>query len=323
MNSYFRGECTEEEIMQLNKWMKADSKNEELFYERLESWEREHSRLNLNVEEDFRKLMKRIDAESPSKKFRTLTSISFLKIAAALALLVCAYYGYNILFKGSDTAQWVEYSNAFGEKSKHRLPDSSIVWLNSGSRLSYEADFESGTRSVNLDGEAFFEITPDKDKPFRIKTSDVWIEVLGTSFNVKSYSEEEFIETVVVSGKVAVASQATNNSMTLMPNERATYLRKDKTIQKSIVDARDFTQWKTGTLALRNSTINETVQLLERWYGVNIHLTGQENFTCGITGSFHNKTLEETLGYLKELSGLRYTIKDKTVTMQAGTCSHR
>jgi transmembrane sensor len=123
---------------------------------------------------------------------------------------------------------------AYGSKTTIELPDSSVVILNSGSSLSYPDKFENGSRTVVLNGEAFFEVKKNKHRPFYVKTSDITIRVLGTKFNVKSYPDEITTETTLVSGKVEILRNSDllqkNNAkaiepIVLKPNQKAIFTR--------------------------------------------------------------------------------------------------
>ncbi|NWJ52921.1 MAG: FecR family protein [Bacteroidetes bacterium] len=171
-----------------------------------------------------------------SEKIRSLY-IEILKYAA-IFLVAFAFAWFFKPAPSISTAQlkpnFYKVKVAYGSKTTIELPDSSVVILNSGSSLSYPDRFEAGSRTVVLNGEAFFEVKKNKHRPFYVKTNDITIRVLGTKFNVKSYPDENTTETTLVSGKVEIlrnsdldqkANTKTVATIVLRPNQKAIFTR--------------------------------------------------------------------------------------------------
>ena len=223
-----------------------------------------------------------------------------------------------------------------GSKTHIQLPDGSTVWLNASSDLTYGENFGKEFREVNLNGEAFFDVVKDPDHPFIIHTSVVDVKVLGTAFNIRSYSNDANTETSVLRGKVEVTVKnrektkyylnpnekviVANNSIRpesvtrqiqetkpLMPIRPLTYYHVDS----SIIE----TSWVEGKLIFQeNETFREVALKMERWYGVHIHFVDEEVAEYRIYGSFTIETVKQALDALKIGVDFNYKInKDEII----------
>lgn len=160
------------------------------------------------------------------------------------------------------------------------LPDGSKVWLNSQSMLSYNGGYNQHNREIHLEGEAYFEIKSNKTLPVIIHTRGQSIKVLGTKFNVKSYRDEEVSKTTLLEGSIAYAI---GEKMSLLkPSEQVKYDFKEKTLQKQKVAVAAELAWKEGIINLHNVTLKECMQMISRWYDVDILYEGEiPNITLG------------------------------------------
>ena len=146
------------------------------------------------------------------------------------------------------------------------LSDGTRVFLNAETKLKFPTKFRKEERVVVLEGEAYFEVRKDATHPFIVKANDVDVKVLGTSFNLRSYSDENSIATTLVSGKVAV--YAGENSEEIVPGEQAVYMKETGKMEVKPIDVTLYTAWHTGKFIFRNETLEEMMSYLSRWYGV-------------------------------------------------------
>ena len=146
------------------------------------------------------------------------------------------------------------------------LSDGTRVFLNAETKLKFPTKFRKEERVVVLEGEAYFEVRKDATHPFIVKANDVDVKVLGTSFNLRSYSDENSIATTLVSGKVAV--YAGENSEEIVPGEQAVYMKETGKMEVKPIDLTLYTAWHTGKFIFRNETLEEMMSYLARWYGV-------------------------------------------------------
>lgn len=169
----------------------------------------------------------------------------------------------------------------YGKRSDIVLADGTHIWLNSGSQLSYPAKFKKDSREVYLSGEAFFDVKPIPDKPFYVITREIKIKVLGTSFNVSSYAEDNTVQTVLVKGKITAGKNGLLAGTTdLLPGERLTYYKNKSNLLKDKVDVQLYYSWINGYLEFKNEPIAEVFMKLERFYNKDIAIEdGLEKIT--------------------------------------------
>lgn len=159
----------------------------------------------------------------------------------------------------------------YGKRSEITLADGTHIWLNSGSQLSYPAQFEKKIREVYLSGEAFFDVAPDKSKPFEVITNEVTIRVLGTRFNVTSYKEDQTTQTVLLEGKVRAGKNSfMAQTFDLDPGERIVFNKNDENLKKEKVDVNLYASWINGYLIFENEPTTVIFKKLERYYNQKI-----------------------------------------------------
>lgn len=159
----------------------------------------------------------------------------------------------------------------YGKRSEITLADGTHIWLNSGSQLSYPSSFDKKTREVYLSGEAFFDVAPDKTKPFDVVTTDITIRVLGTRFNVSSYKEDKTTQTVLLEGKVRAGKNSfMAPTFDLNPGERIVFDKNDDNLTKEKVDVNLYASWINGYLIFENEPTTVVFKKLERYYNQRI-----------------------------------------------------
>jgi len=159
----------------------------------------------------------------------------------------------------------------YGKRSEVTLADGTHIWLNSGSQLSYPNEFKKDSREVYLSGEAYFDVKPNPKLPFYVITREIRIKVLGTSFNVSCYDEDNLTQTVLIKGKVSAGkNQLFTKDIELAPNERLIFDKKTNGLSKDHVDVSFYTSWISGYLVFKNEPITEVYKKLARYYNKNI-----------------------------------------------------
>jgi ferric-dicitrate binding protein FerR (iron transport regulator) len=200
---------------------------------------------------------------------------------------------------------------ALGEKLKLTLPDKSEVIVNSLSTISFDSDFGVRNRDIELDGEAFFSVAPDKEKPFRVKTGSVTTTALGTSFN--AFVRESEVRIALTEGKVSVGNES--QLLSLVPGEMASLQEKDPmNLKKGKFDPAKTTLWKEGKIQFQSQPFGEVLNSLEKWYGVQFVSNANDNRK--VTGLFTNESLEEILTGLSFSLVFEYEINDKNVIIK-------
>ena len=192
------------------------------------------------------------------------------------------------------------------------LADGTKVYLNSESSLRYPVQFAGSTRKVELTGEAFFEVSHNPQKPFIIKSYDTEVKVLGTSFNVSSYEDEEYIATTLVEGSVEVS--CLGNKELLVPGYQAVVKRGDNRFNINQVNTDLYTSWKDGVFRFKDQSLEEICHQLSRWYNVEFFFTDHKYRELRFTGAAKkDKPLDFALGLIEKMADVQFAIKDDKI----------
>jgi ferric-dicitrate binding protein FerR (iron transport regulator) len=194
-----------------------------------------------------------------------------------------------------------------GGQFQLQLPDGSIVWLNASSSLRYPVAFNGITRTVELNGEAYFEIASDAAQPFIVKAPHTDIQVLGTHFNIMAYEDEASVNTTLLSGAVKV------NNKRLYPGQAASIDRKSGQLAvQQHVNTEAVVAWKNGLIQLEGDDIHSVMRLIARWYDVNVVYKAPVN--AHFRGIIHrNVPLSQVLKMLEMTGEVHFTVSDKQI----------
>lgn len=204
-----------------------------------------------------------------------------------------------------------------GGKYKILLPDGTRIWLNAASTLEYPTAFTGKRREVKLTGEGFFEVSHDKNHPFVVQINGMNVTVLGTSFNIMAYKEEEGIKTTVVTGLVGVSDY--KQSVLVKPGQQALYTNM-QTLLVNQVDLEEITAWKEGLFKFNGTKLSAIMKQLSRWYNVDIDIKGnvpdQELYAI----IQRDEDISHVLEILEKTSNLHFeTSGRKIIVSAAGT----
>ena len=177
--------------------------------------------------------------------------------------------------------------------------------LNSGSQLSYSIPF-SEKRNVKLEGEAWLDVKHDKDHPFIVSVGNSLVKVLGTSLNLSSYANENYIEIVLKNGKVNFIGEKGDKEITMVPLERLIF--KKGMVSKSKVDPSKYNAWTDGKLVFRSDSMAEVARRIERWYNIKILLADKTLEKYTFRATFQDDKLEDVLRFLAMTSPITYKI---------------
>lgn len=240
----------------------------------------------------------------PSASKRTM----WFSIAAAIILL-CVSGATAFFIKQTDTynleknTEWLTVTAELDDRTCV-LPDGTSVYLRKGAVLSYLSTFVASTRNVSIQGEAFFEVTPNPEKPFIVNASDLFVKVLGTSFSVQAPDKTEIISVTLVEGSVSLNNTDQKELFRLMPNQKAEYFVNNGQCKISEVDSERLTSWRKGILSYDNASIDEIVRLIEQTYNVSLQYAKPENDTQRFSGAFlKTQKLETVLELTSKLTG--------------------
>lgn len=238
-----------------------------------------------------------------------------LRLAAAV-LLVLGLGGLAFAYLLRDAAPRVVRSG--GRRLEVVLPDSSRVWLNRGSTLTYAAGFEGPERAVKLDGEAFFAVRRNPRRPFVVQTGPATTTVLGTSFNLRAYPAAANVELTVATGRVAFSGAAAGAAVIVTPGYGAVLDRPSRRLTMMRVADENAWAWQSGRLRFAGQPLRTVLPVLERHYGVRLALTDSAAANCRFTGSFRRRPLTEVLQVLEATLQLRSARQTEGVYLLSG-----
>lgn len=249
------------------------------------------------VDQAWMKQMQRIDQFESDKKMavvRDLKITPVLRYAATIAILFAlSFVGLKIYnyFESRSTSQII--TRYYENKEEISLSDGTLITLNKGSRMTYPKRFGDSKRIITLQGEAFFEVMHDSERPFIINTSNAEIRVLGTSFNVACDNEKSMVEVFVESGKVQV-NPVHNQKDPLILEPGFIGIVSDQQTAKSLNENENYLAWKTGKMIFKETPLSEVIKTLNKMYDVSISLNGNIE-SCKFTSTFSEQELDLVL----------------------------
>ena len=249
-----------------------------------------------------------------------------VRAAAILAiplLIISGYLYYRLTeesFSFAEQPVMQEVIATPGSRVHFILPDRSEVWLNSGSSLSFSNGLMTrGQRRVRLMGQGYFQVTRDERHPFIVEAGDLNVRVLGTSFDVSNYAEDEFIRSTLEDGAIALLNPSGDRELaSLKPGQQAVFRKQTKELSVYQTDTRLSTSWKDGKLIFRDTPLKEVTRQLERWFNCTIQ-TDPELLHSGIlyTATIRDETLGEVLKMIEISTQVKTKIKNRSVKIWA------
>ncbi|QIU92664.1 FecR family protein [Bacteroides faecium] len=242
---------------------------------------------------------------------RRLTLIRTFSAAAAVLLLCLSAWTVYLYMQPVS----IETVSTLAETRTVHLPDGSTVTLNHYSSISYPEKFKSDNREVELNGEAYFEVSKDNKHPFIVQTETIDVQVLGTHFNVDAYRDNPDVRTTLLTGSVAVSNKNNSVRMVLKPNEIAIYNKvEQKLTRKALENAKDEISWRHGEFIFDDLPLQEIVRELSNSFGTSIRISGTALQDYRITARFRNgEDLETILSVLHNAGYFDYSQNDKQI----------
>ena len=198
------------------------------------------------------------------------------------------------------------------------LADGTEVWLNAETEIRYPVQFTGDKRVVYLDGEAYFTVAPDKNKPFTVVSTHASVSVLGTQFNFRAYPDERDVQTTLVSGSVIMQSEKYKQQIKLVPGEQGVLEKNSAKLMKQEVNTYLYTAWKDGRFAFRDARLEDLFNILARWYDLSVFYQSPEAKDIRFTGDL-NKTddFKSILKIIEQNERVIFTVNQRTVFIQA------
>lgn len=273
------------------------------------------------VKAEWSKLARRLLLTENKFANKSRTSIrKLLPYAAAASILLfmaAAFYFYKPLSKQNKIISYQEIIVPKGEIKKVLLPDGSLVYINSDSRIKYDSCFSGKKREIFLEGEAYFDVKHNENKPFVVHANENDITVLGTSFNVYAYPNENIFRTSLERGKIALSH---NNGKEIELKVNQTYLLLKNTNEIKLFETaniEDYSAWKDGKILFKNHKFTDILKKLERTHNLTFVLHNKDVGSCNYTGCFTTKDdINTILGVIKLPTPFEYEILEDTVVIK-------
>ena len=321
---YLAGEADKEQIRRVEDWKDQSAENLQLFKEYEKLWQntkafQQVNGIDLDAEWEVQKenILESADKQKSagSKEQQSILFIA-VRVAAAAVLILGLIFGIRFL-------PGMSYKKIATQESHAEiiLPDSTVITLNAWSEIKYPRKFKKKNREVSFKGEAFFEVKPDKTRPFRIKTSELNIEVLGTSFNVNSYGKANEKEIVVTTGKVAVnLLEDESKKIILQAGDKGAFQKDSETLVKKLNNDINYAAWKTRKLVFINESFGEIIKTIEKVYFKKMVVTNHALLDCRITATFDQLSYEAVLSILESTLDLRTEKKGDLTLIFGDNC---
>lgn len=319
---YLENRCSEEDFILINNWMKESDENaaklfrmEEIYH--LGKFPADTDELVAKAE---RRLGRRLEQDNQQKK-RVFKLRNTLRYAAAIAAVLMMAAGFAYYLSQDEKEELVIASAAYGQVREMILPDGTKVWLNQSSQLKYPRTFEGRERHVYLEGEAYFEVARNHERPFTVNSSAMDVRVLGTSFNIKCRPGNSIAETTLVEGEVEVKEKLDKGKITLSPGQKAVLNRVTGRMQVKQVDAKMEIVWHNDLIPFDKSSIFQIAAVLERFYGVKIILSPDVDSTKTYSGVLKKKdSIESVLNSLRNSIPFNYKkVDDNNIFISSET----
>lgn len=294
LKRFFEGRATTDEEMRVREWMDASEENRRAYFRERKMYD---MTLLLTDESEIK------SAPQPTKK-NVRFFIKFIEIAAVavITLVVTLFYKNREEQNYWLTAQKI--SAPAGQRVQLELSDGTQVWLNARTKIEYPAAFVGKDRRVKLDGEAYFQVAKNASKPFIVQTSKGDVEVLGTKFNVESYSDDNTFTTALMEGAVKVT--AGGYQCNLKPNQMA-YLKDGKIRVAPIEDYNPY-RWREGIISFKNETFPDIIHKFEKYYGVEFRIENKVVMSYRCSGKFrHSDGVQYALRVLQKDVDFKFT----------------
>ncbi|MGE5448113.1 MAG: FecR family protein [Bacteroidales bacterium] len=270
IKKYLSGDSSEKEQETLLDWVRHEDHRAE-FEAVKNEWQQEviHQAIPMQYEQSWNNIQVAILGNTQVSLQRAQRTLYLFRIAAILVvlLLIPSLVFFYTQKKEDTPLTYTTVTADLGQISKVLLPDSSVIWINSGSTIKYNNRFSASNRDIDLVGEAFFKVHKNKELPLIVNSQDLNVKVLGTEFCVSSYPEENTIHVILEKGKVELSSDINDDfRQEMKPGEMAIYNKEKKSLSLSTVNTGLYTSWKDGMINIYNLPLSELVIKLERRY---------------------------------------------------------
>lgn len=309
---YLANEATAEERQEVEAWLQISQVNQHHFSQIRKLWEQtegmtSHEEANVDIDRAWNHFKSKATAKDPGYQDsgRALKK-NFLPWLVRMAAVLVVGFAIYLIYQNSVTMLVEETVLTASDEAKAKtLPDGSLIAINAKSKVVYPENFSGDVRAVSLEGEAFFEVKSNPDKPFLVKAKGATITVLGTSFYVKAYDSLNTIEVGVEEGTVKVATDRANAVLTA--GERISI----DMASGQIADVKAYNPnhifWKSQTLIFQNEPLADVFKTLEKVYNITIEVRNPQILNCKLSGKFYRESADQII----EIIDVNFNITSK------------
>ncbi|MBD3591951.1 FecR family protein [Bacteroides sp. GM023] len=315
LEKFFKKKASAEEIRILVEWIRRPGIRDEFNLLCEQMWKDAAVEIDKTVEEDmWNHLQRNLDGAGVLSPKKARWQPVIYKVAATILLPVCLALATYLFVGNINKVSQDPFMVAvdYGQKANITLPDGTKVWLNSATHLSYDAEYNKEERKIYLDGEAYFEVAKNKEKRFVVCCNDLEIEALGTTFDVKGYSDDLSVTTLLAEGSVRVSNQT--SATLLKPGEKVEYHKGNRTFTKSVIpDIREIDFWRKNMLIFNSASLADIATTLERMYGVKVVFDSEKLKNVPFSGTIRNSSLHNVFYIISLTYPLTYKLEGDTV----------
>lgn len=291
LHKYITGDATLSEKEEVARWLDADKKNMKEFLAQRKLYD-----ISIWQEEQEPIIKKNISAINKRWTLRSIT-IELSKIAAIFIIAFTTIYTF-LLKDTTDPAKMQTMFVPAGQRAELTLTDGTKVWLNAKTTFTFPNKFTANSRNVILDGEGYFDVTKNTDKPFIVETKEYNIKVLGTEFNVTAYSGSSSFETSLLKGAVEVFSPVKGIKVSLEPHMRI--YKENGMLKKDTIQHDNYFLWKEGLICFYDEPVGKILEKLQLYYDIKIDVQNKSLLKNRYSGKFRTKDgVEHVLKVLK------------------------
>lgn len=343
LNKFIANKCTPSEVDSIFSWVQkqSDESTEDSsfrnYWDKIELSEitdvdyarqrlnRIHHTINLNQSDRFSTNNVRFLKISRLSLTQWISRVAVVLLIPVITLLIYTKFFQSGQFAAQETDQKIEVISPQGSRTFLELSDGTKVWLNHDSKMIYPQKFTGNVRTVKLLGEGYFEVAPNKAKPFIVESNGMMVKAVGTSFNVRAYNDGTDFETTLESGKVFIEENVDNRKTAVIKMEPGQHFVLDAATNQYSLKTEELTKyvsWKEGKLIFKDDHLDKVAEQLSRWFDVKIVLSDikLKDLTC--TGTFVNETLPQVLEMMEFVTPISCAVTERE-KMSDGTYSKK
>lgn len=322
ITGYLTNSLTPEETQSLQEWLNASEENRKYFSDMQEVWiaaSDETDDSSFNKDKAYQLFLKQTET-TPQQGINKRKAFQLRPWMYAAAMIIVVFICGTIAFQSGKSVirnqlTQISIEAPYGSKTKLYLPDGTLVWLNAGSKMSYAQDFGINERTLNLTGEAYFEVIKNEEMPFKVHTEELDVKVLGTKFNFRNYKDDLEAKVCLLEGKVALNTR--EKETILHPDQQALLDKKTGKLSVSGTKAAYSAEWTNDRLYFDEVLLSDIIKELERSYDVKITVADDTLNTIRFYGNFRKReqSIQEIMDVLSSTDKMTYTMNGKNIVI--------